>query len=541
MRLGLWILLAGLFLPTVSLASPGDALDRRVSLTLRHASLEEVCRELSDADVQFLPNNREIGDYKVHLLVKEVKRRDLMDTLVRLFSPPDVGAGHYWARSARGKATVYRFTRSAEFGRRLEAARWRPLSRLRERLELLRDWPQLSPAQQARAAAQHPVVAWQAHLTWDPALIRLFWSDSRAGTVLQPWTGWGPNAGPSLSISYRTATPAQQRLISQLRDSFLSNTRSLPEKSIGSLEETSIEFHLVTDAHNPLLAWRMNLSKSGGTLGDLGSPELRQPEGTLRDGPDTLSRFRSGWTDQLSKPPGGAPAGGAKGDATIRIDYLFEGLRALQETSGTNFVTHARTSIPAPYSLPGTGGVEARLDGLGKQYRFAFSRCKGLVVGEDTGWFLDFETEVPVRLLARWAQHKESAGRLDLDDAAEILSLPRQQIKNALVTFPEVRGGNRWLLVWGRLNSQQRSAARSTAGLELRQGLDELVAPGTTLRVIHLAPNERTGSPLTGLQPKDRVEGLAFLVGRTGSPATQREEWSLPPRDPMYRQSDIRK
>lgn len=515
-------------------------LDRPIELQLRAVSLEELCEALSTDEVRFLPDTREIGDYKVHALLHEVRLREAMAVVTQLFTLPNSETGLYWVRQAKGERVTYRLAARADFARRLAEARRKPWEQLRERLELLRDWPELGPHRQAEIARQHPVVAHQAGLAWDPGLVQLFWSDPRATALL----GAAPTAvglKDRITLRYSGADPAQQRLMATLRDAFLAHSTAAGNRPVGTLEETLLEFRMLPD--KPLVVWRMQVGKGRAFLGDLAAPLVKVDAGTLVDSPEALPTSRSGWAGAREPAPREEPmVGERRAPESTRIDYLFEGMRALAGSGRVNFVAHARTAAALPYTLPGAGSLEARLDGLGKHYSYRFRRAGSVIVGEDTRWVLDYEAEVPLRLLQGWAERKQTRGRIDLDDLAQMTLVSPEQWTRLRITFPEVKGGSRWLPVWATLSPAQRRAAWSPQGLLLRADPGLGIRPGSILRVAYAAPASRPGNAPLGVSPVPaEPSAVLFSVEEPRSAARQTESSPLPPPDPQFRAEDIRK
>lgn len=511
-------------------------LGRPVSLQLRYASIAELCKALTTDQVTFVPATPEIGDYKIHALLRDTQLQDAMTGVTQLFSLPDGPPGLYWRKEAGRERLTYQLAARPDFTRRLAEARQKPWEQLRQRLALLRDWPGLSPEQRKAAAGQHPVVARQAGLAWDPTLVQLFWSNPQAATLLR---GNAAAAGERdrVTLRYRDATPELQRLLAGLRESSLANSAGVPSRRpVGVLEDTLLEFRVLPDT--PAVLWRLQLANGRAFLGELGSPRLRLPSGNLVDSPDAFPTFRSGWfEDPATAREGRARDEGAAADPGAKIDYLFQALQAIQSSDRVNFLAHARTVPATPYVLPGNGSLETRLDGVGKQYLYRFSRSGSLVLGEDTRWALDHETEVPLRLLLDWANRKQRQGRFGVDELAEMTQLSKEQWTRLRLTFPEVKGGSRWLGVWATLSPAQRRAAWSPTGLVLKQVPDLDVDAGAILRVEYSTSASQAGNPPTA-QNRDAV---VFSVDGPKAGGRRTESSPLPPPEPQFRAEDIRK
>lgn len=510
-------------------------LDQPVSLQLRYASVAELCKGLTTDHVSFVPATPEIGDYKVHALLRDTRLRDAMTGVTQLFSLPDRPPGLYWRKEAGRERPTYQLAARPDFARRLAEARQKPWEQLRQRLALLRDWSRLSPEQRKAAAEQHPVVARQAGLAWDPTLVQLFWSNPQAATLLR---GDAAAVGQRdrVTLRYRDATPELQRLLAGLRESFLTNSTGVPSRRPeGALEDTLLEFRVLPDT--PEVLWRLQLANGRAFLGDLGSPRLRLPSGNLVDSPDAFPTFRSGWSGDPATAREVRIGDEGAADPGAKIDYLFQALQAIQSSDRVNFLAHARTVPATPYALPASGSLETRLDGVGKQYLYRFSRSGPLVLGEDTRWALDHETEVPLRLLLDWANRKQKQGRLDVDELAEMTQVSKEQWTRLRLTFPELKGVSRWLGVWATLSPAQRRAAWSPTGLVLKQVPDLEVDAGAILRVEYSASTSQAGKPPSAQIP----EAVVFSVEGPKAGGRRTESSPLPPADPQFRAEEIRK
>lgn len=527
---GFWLSASALLLGTVMACQAADsALPEpapAVTLTLRHVSVAEACAALSrSSGVQLEPGSREIGDYKLHLLLRGAKLSDVLEGITRIFSPPGLEGTHFWLKERKNNRLVYRLSRSADFESRLEALRQRPLRSLQERLELLARWADLSPAQQAEAARAHPVVSHLAQSPAETSLARLFLTDPRSGPVLRSGGRW--------KLEYATAGPAQRQVLDQLHGYLTS--RGKPGAPMGDVRESSVEFFVKGSSAQPILGWKVPLGtreQPRWAIGTLGEAAVSLPSGRVSDGPDGDPAGSSGWT---GNPPAPSPREGASGKVE-GVRYLFDGLKAVHESTGANLIANARTERPLPCTFVAEGAAEGQLDTLGRKYRFAFSRANSLITGGDTRWAYEFDREVPVRLLLPWAQRKEAAGRLDLDDLAEMAQLPAAQQERLLISFPEaIPGGNRALALWATLTPEQRQAARTSDGLRFPRGHRELIPAGWQLR----AQTETVRSDGADGTPAGALREQVRLIRSSGASSAV-DSVTLAPVDRSYKATEIR-
>lgn len=495
--------------PLVTVRAAEDPLDRRITLEARHTSLEEVCRKISSDRVRFEPGTREIADYKLHVLVTGLPLRELQAGIARLFSFPEAGAGHSWMRSQQKGATVYRLVRDPGFLDRVEALRQRPMERLRERMALLRDWDRLTPDQQEAAAREHPAVALQARNPRGHFGPLLFWSDPRAAQVLAAPVGTLNGKAPKYSLSYAGASPAQQKLFQQLWDTSVRPFLRPENLDTLDLRAAQIEFRVVPSDGAPLINWKLSFSGQLRFIGDFGAPMQRVPSGLVLDTQDAFPTFSSGWHGSGAASGPADPASGvASGQPPAQgtpVDYLFDALRLEQQSRAINLLVHARTASANRYVLDREAPVEKVLDSVGKKFGYAFSRPGELILGEDTRWALEYQDEVPVRLLDGWARNKAEHEQLTLDDLGEMSSLSHGQRGRLAIAFPEAAQAGPMCGLWHRLDEGERRKARSPEGLRLRGGASPTVPAGSQLRVLNL-----TGQPA---EDQEQLAQLGFPPG----------------------------
>ncbi len=487
---------------------------RNVSLEAKGEALENVCRQLERQTGVTLRASRGVADEKVTLFVKEVRARDLMRALARLF-------GYAWSRAGEEGAYRYELTQDLR-------------SRLAEEELRNRDQAEALLALDAEMEKYRPYL----ELPFDQLKHR--WKE-RGERQLFPviFGGWG---GMQL---YHRLTPGERAALLSGQDLTFRDNHADPDRSLPAEWQPAL-----------LASWTGRVRGPGGVHVPLGEvPGIRVTQLRLRLvrselGQLTLkSWMTAGWEENdypartfterelgIGRSPSSARPGNAEANAALKGQPPFDRVVSVEPapscphfrpgvkpmfadpqdqnvpleaephlvTADVWEAVHRATGLPVVadfYSglFPAVGMAQKQqslfdaLCRLGDRMGVRWTQDGDFLLGRSTSYYWDKLKEVPNRHLRRWRKEREAHAGLPLASLIEMAGLPDSQLNSRRVgeVVRHCWGLREWLFLEGE-DASGRSGARFLSQLTAQQLQQARQPEGIPLAA--LTPGQQQGA-----------------------------------------------